>query len=169
MTYPIPRRSSCRSRPRTSVPSIAIVPLVGSMSRLIIRNVVVLPEPDDPSSASTPPVGTSSERSSTASVPSGNRFVTPSSVITVALPSQTARKGVDHQPDILAERVQDRRGASRRDVLGDLGVHLVGLAAGGDHLHDVVRDEPARRDHLVVRRRPCEHLTDPVEELLRDA
>src|SRR6476620_5145814 len=45
-------------------------PEVGSTSRLIIRIVVVLPQPDGPTSTAICPAPTSSERSLTATVPS---------------------------------------------------------------------------------------------------
>ena len=63
----------------TSLPSIVIVPVVGSMSRLIIRRVVVLPEPELPTSATTSPASTVSERSSTAIVRSP---LVPNSLVT---------------------------------------------------------------------------------------
>src|SRR5262245_40932882 len=55
---------------------MVIVPLVGSIMRLIIRSVVVLPLPDDPTSTVIWPLGISIDRSSTALVPSGYCFVT---------------------------------------------------------------------------------------------
>ena len=42
------RRRVSASRRRLSSPSIVMVPEVGSMRRLIIRIVVVLPQPDGP-------------------------------------------------------------------------------------------------------------------------
>ncbi len=50
--------------------------------RLIIRSVVVLPQPDEPTSTVIWPVGTSIDKLSTALVPSGNRLVTLSKRIT---------------------------------------------------------------------------------------
>jgi hypothetical protein len=49
-----------------SVPSSHTVPDVGSTSRLIILSVVVLPQPDGPTSATSSPAGMSSESASTA-------------------------------------------------------------------------------------------------------
>ncbi len=66
-----------------SWPSSRIRPLVASISRLIMRSVVVLPQPLGPTSTIVCPSGTSRLRSSTASVPPGYRFVTPSKVITM--------------------------------------------------------------------------------------
>src|SRR5262245_43587668 len=53
-------------------------PLVGSMSRLIMRSVVVLPHPDGPTSTHTSPSGTSRLSSRTATCPLGNCLVTDS-------------------------------------------------------------------------------------------
>ena len=61
---------------------MVIAPSVGSTIRLIIRSVVVLPQPDDPTRTVISPVGISIDRRSTAIVPSGNRFVTLSKRIT---------------------------------------------------------------------------------------
>lgn len=60
----------------TPSPSISTVPLVGSTIRLIMRRIVVLPLPEDPTSTVICRDGTTSEKSSTATVPSGKRFVT---------------------------------------------------------------------------------------------
>jgi hypothetical protein len=60
------RRSSSGRLLMMSRPSISIVPLVGSMSRLIIRSVVVLPQPLGPMSTQTSPEGTSKLTRSTA-------------------------------------------------------------------------------------------------------
>src|SRR3954449_11588801 len=56
-------------------------PEVGSTSRLTIRIVAVLPQPDGPTSTAISPAGTASESSSTATVPSGYRLATRSSRI----------------------------------------------------------------------------------------
>ena len=55
----------------TSSPSRKMRPAVGSISRLTIFIVVVLPHPDGPTSTQISPSGTSSERSSTATWPFG--------------------------------------------------------------------------------------------------
>lgn len=78
----MPRRTRCAGRCNTSTPSIRTRPLVGSSIRLIIRSVVVLPLPDDPTSTVTVPDGISNESESTATLPSRKRFVTCSSSIT---------------------------------------------------------------------------------------
>ena len=59
ITYPMLRRSSSPSIPVTSWPSITMLPLVGSISRLIILSVVVLPQPDGPTNMTTLPAGIS--------------------------------------------------------------------------------------------------------------
>ena len=69
MTYPMPRRSSVTSRVAASTPSMRIRPLVGSMSRLTILRLVVLPQPDGPTSTQILPAGTLNERSLTAPGP----------------------------------------------------------------------------------------------------
>src|SRR5438128_6132955 len=61
----------------TSRPSTSMAPEVGSISRLIIFMVVVLPQPDGPTSTTVSPSSTSSERSVTAApLPSSTPFVT---------------------------------------------------------------------------------------------
>ena len=65
------RRSSTGSASRMFDPLIRISPDVGSISRLIIRIVVVLPQPDGPTRAAIRPRGTSKDSSWTATVPSG--------------------------------------------------------------------------------------------------
>ena len=77
-------RSRCRGAARSatssrmSTPSTVIVPAVGSISRLIIRSVVVLPQPDGPISTTISPRGTSRSRGRTAGVAlPGNVLVTP--------------------------------------------------------------------------------------------
>ncbi len=47
-------------------PATSMVPEVGSISRLIILSVVVLPHPDGPTSTAISPSATSSDRSVTA-------------------------------------------------------------------------------------------------------
>src|SRR5437879_8723005 len=65
-----------------SRPSMVIAPDVGSMSRLIIRMVVVLPQPDGPTNTTISPAGMVVEKSSTAgSCCPGYRLVTASSTI----------------------------------------------------------------------------------------
>src|SRR4051812_49324740 len=64
-----------------SSPSIEIVPDVGSIVRLIIRRLVVLPQPDGPTNTVICPVGSSRDSLSTATVPSGKALVTSSNVI----------------------------------------------------------------------------------------
>jgi hypothetical protein len=47
-------------------PSISMVPVAGGMKPAIMRKVVVLPQPDGPSSETNSPLAISSEKSSTA-------------------------------------------------------------------------------------------------------
>src|SRR4029453_4536986 len=61
--------------------STVIVPLEASIIRLIMRRVVVLPQPDGPTRTVRSPSGTSRSMLSTAVVPSGKRLVTDSKVI----------------------------------------------------------------------------------------
>ena len=67
----MPRRNSPGSRSAVFTPSISMRPPVGSIIRLIIRSVVVLPQPDGPTSTVILPVGITKERSPTAVVPPG--------------------------------------------------------------------------------------------------
>ncbi len=66
----MPRRSFTGSSPVTSLPSISMVPVVGSISRLIIFSVVDLPQPEGPTSTTISPRPTSRSSSCTATVPS---------------------------------------------------------------------------------------------------
>jgi len=54
-----------------SRPSMAMVPDVGSIIRLIMRSDVVLPQPDGPTSTVIRPVGAVRDSPPTAVVPSG--------------------------------------------------------------------------------------------------
>src|SRR5882724_11504280 len=77
------RRNSTASTRITSSPSTTIVPDEGSISRLIMRRIVVLPQPDGPTNTHTSPSGTSKLRFSTATRPFGYCLRTDSSRITV--------------------------------------------------------------------------------------
>lgn len=68
----------------TSTPSIVMVPDVGWIIRLIMRNAVVLPLPEEPTNTVSLPLGTSRLRRSTAVVPSSKTLLTSSKVITSA-------------------------------------------------------------------------------------
>ena len=78
------RRSSTAGRLATSSPPIVMRPLVGSISRLTIFMLVVLPQPDGPTRTQISPAGTVSVRLSTAGGASGPpyRFVTCSNATT---------------------------------------------------------------------------------------
>ena len=67
-----------------SSPSIRIRPLSGAISRLIIRSVVVLPQPDGPMSTHVWPPGMSRVRSLTALEPRANSLLTFSNRITAS-------------------------------------------------------------------------------------
>src|ERR1700742_632816 len=77
----MPRRNCTGSTLVTSLPSTVNLPAEGSIIRLIIRIEVVLPHPDGPTNTARVPSGTSSDRSSTATVPSGYFLVTRSKLI----------------------------------------------------------------------------------------
>ena len=64
----MPRRSggTTPEGEEMTCPSISIVPAVGGMKPAIMRSVVVLPQPDGPSSDTNSPDASSSEKSSTA-------------------------------------------------------------------------------------------------------
>src|SRR6186997_213819 len=87
----MPSRSLTGSTLVTSSPLTVSVPDVGSIIRLIIRIDVVLPQPDGPTNTARVPSGTSSVRSSTATVPSGYFLVTFSKVINCAVSSSRKR------------------------------------------------------------------------------
>ncbi len=97
MTYPVRRRSRTGSVRATSSPSISTRPPVGSTSRLIIRRVVDLPQPEGPTRASTSPGSTTRLSDPTATVPSGYSLRTASSSMradttpTLAVPAGGAR------------------------------------------------------------------------------
>ena len=63
------RRSSCGALSRTSRPAITTAPASGSTSRFTSFSVVVLPQPEAPTSNTHSPRATSSETPSTASAP----------------------------------------------------------------------------------------------------
>ena len=68
------------------MPPIVIVPDVGSISRLIMRSVVVLPHPDGPIKATMEPPGIDIVNASTAAgAPGENCLVSPSRVMPSAL------------------------------------------------------------------------------------
>ena len=73
----MPRRSVATGVSVTSLPSISMRPEVGSISRLIMRRVVVLPQPDGPMRATIDPLATSRLSPPTASRSApGKRLVT---------------------------------------------------------------------------------------------
>src|SRR5665648_420536 len=80
-------------------------PPVGWIIRLIIRNDVVLPHPDGPTSTVIWPVGASKVNSSTALVPSGKCFDTASNRIMPTNLSETTSDSASHvEPGFSAAR-----------------------------------------------------------------
>src|SRR5581483_2196637 len=142
------RRSWVASMVVTSSPSSQMRPLVGSMSRLIIRKVVLLPLPDGPISAQTSPVTTSSDRWSTAGGPGPYRLVSASRAI---IRAPYPRNGTT--PD-RARRFAP--GAAREPAVGAvvMGAHAPardpsrGLAAPAAH---AARRRDRAADHLPAR------------------
>src|SRR2546423_15227039 len=93
----------------TSRSPIAIVPAVGCSSPATIRSAVDLPQPDGPTSTISSPSATSSERSSTATVPPSNRLVTELNV-TPALALAPDPGGVERTDEVaLAEHQPDQQ------------------------------------------------------------
>src|SRR5450631_4399945 len=82
----MPRRSSVGEVVEWSRSSIQIRPLVGSIIRLIMRRLVVLPHPEGPTRTVILPDGAVRLRLSTATVPSGYVFVTESKRIIATPP-----------------------------------------------------------------------------------
>src|SRR3954451_15755868 len=78
----MPRRNTCTGFAVTSSPSMVMRPPDGSIILLIIRRVVVLTQPDDPTRTVISPVANSIDKPSTAVVPSAKRLVTSSNRIT---------------------------------------------------------------------------------------
>src|SRR3984957_9861826 len=116
------RRSCTGSIFKTSVPSIRIRPPEGSMSRLIMRSEVVLPQPEGPTSTQSSPSGTVKLSSATASESALYRLVTRSSSITVErLPSachgysrtDVAGDGAILSLELHHERLEPNSGAAR--------------------------------------------------------
>ncbi|GGW64441.1 hypothetical protein GCM10010503_47040 [Streptomyces lucensis JCM 4490] len=85
-----------------------MLPSLGSTIRLIIRRVVVLPQPEGPTRTVIARSGMSSDNRSTATVPSGYRFVTESIRIKTPKPFGVA----DVRP--LAATVVDARAVAGR-------------------------------------------------------
>src|SRR3954447_20300317 len=87
-----------------SEPAIVMLPLVGSSRPATIRSVVVLPQPEGPSSAKNRPCSTTRSRSSTA-VNTPNRLVTPLSLRSApaSLPvvCSVTTSGSDHRGELL--------------------------------------------------------------------
>src|SRR5580693_628533 len=98
------------SRSLTARPSMLIVPEVTSSRPATIRNAVVLPQPEGPTSTSSSPSPTSRSSALTAVVPSANRLVTDLSSIldnAVSLLPHAQRQALDQVP--LEDQVHDDR------------------------------------------------------------
>src|SRR3954471_9877560 len=175
------RRSSSGSRLVTSSSPMKMRPLVGSIRRLIIFMVVVLPHPDGPTSMTISPAGISMVTLSTAGSAdcASYRFVTPSSRILtppVVAWSDTnppwdgetgeeVQHGVqDDRQDQDAHRRSDDgvgrvRAAHARDPREDVSAESrpegVGRDGGDAHQH-LRRDSYSGHDH-----RPCERQFEP--------
>ena len=138
MTYPMFRRSSITDWSRTSTSPIVMVPAVGSMSRLIIRNVVVLPQPDGPMSTLISPAPRVRSSGATAGpVPPGKVLVAPRKLDRrcghrrgttmsamplapgpVASPCPPHRRGIQHPKLHRVARPEARRWVLMRFTLG---------------------------------------------------
>src|SRR3954453_22038299 len=130
ITYPMPRRSCTGSCCITSTPFTRIAPPLGSIRRLIIFSVVVLPQPDGPTSATISPSTMSKDRSPTAGAGAfGNRFVTPcSEIMGSATPSPRDRGTPRIDEELLralAEVCEDHAGrvgaGATRDAAARMG------------------------------------------------
>src|SRR5664279_1414790 len=101
----MPRRSSAGAALEWSLSLIQMRPLVGSIMRLIMRRLVVLPHPDGPTKTVILPDGAVRLRSSTAIVPSGYCLVTDSNRIIASpprlVPEPTAELPVDQRAPTL--------------------------------------------------------------------
>src|SRR5918998_5923573 len=154
ITYPMRRLSLSPLTFVTSSPCKKILPEVGSMMRLIIFIVVVLPHPDGPTKTTISPSGISIERSSTAGcVCPGKTFVRFSSRIIISgafatpvLPEplsvmQTSRcsEFSEHRKEPVEEQGQHDYGEHRPEhqVEGN------GAADAGDALEDVLSQSRA--------------------------
>src|SRR5215212_11356113 len=118
----MPRRSSWAGSEVTSRSSMVMVPAVGSTMRFTIRKLVVLPQPDEPTSTVISPVGMSIDSPSTALVPSANRFVTLSKRITGRWhPSRSSRSRYPYAGALSLERTPPLATAGT-DLAEDLGL-----------------------------------------------
>src|SRR5450756_1371016 len=86
----MPRRNRTGSWLATSAPASSTCPAVGSTSRLTIRSVVDLPQPEGPTRTSSSPRRTSRSRSCTATVPSGYSLRTPRKLMTASAAASMA-------------------------------------------------------------------------------
>src|SRR5437588_9429804 len=137
-----------------SLPSTSIVPELGSIRRLIIRMVVVLPHPDGPTRMTVSPSPTSSEKLSTAAVAApGKRLVTFRSEI-IAVTDMPSLLGSDSS--ILLGRFRIRSsggfGSGRRSVRGLRLEGLEGIPAGAAEVRGAAerRAERALENRVIA-------------------
>src|SRR5262249_40272374 len=78
------------------------------------------------------------------------------------------RKRVDHLSYIITQRVEDRAGASRFDVLADLCAALIGSTGRCDELHHVIRHELHRFANLALLGGPGQNSANAVQQILID-
>src|SRR5882757_3473968 len=137
------RRSALTGCWRMSAPSSRIRPLLGSTIRLIIRSVVVFPQPDGPTRTVIEPSGMSSDSSSTATVPSGYLLVTDSMRIKTGSPPGLGCCGLASGAITQADRAGEFRPPMLRPVIAagaDISQHRPdrgaedALQVGGDGL-----------------------------------
>src|SRR5882757_8900982 len=160
------RRSSSASRRVTSSSPMRMRPLLGSIRRLIIFIVVVLPQPEGPTSITISPAGISRVMLSTAGADRASyRFVTPSSRMRAPpTPSDAADLAVDdsvvadsdtNSPwggeagDDVEHGIQDDCQDQDADGAGHDRVGRIGAAGTGDPREDVATEpgaEGERRD-----------------------
>src|SRR5689334_5131065 len=121
-----------------------IRPLVGSISRLIIFIVVVLPQPDGPTNITISPAGISMVMLSTAGCDCASySFVTPSSRILappVVADSDTDPPWDGETGDNVEHGVQDDREKQNADSRGDDRVGGVRTTHAGDAREDVTAE-----------------------------
>src|SRR5262245_1656411 len=114
----MPRRSRAGGWDRMSRPPRCIEPELGSTIRLTIRNDVVLPHPDGPTSSVICPCAATRSSPATATIPSPNRLLTPrNSIIPHTNPAAgLAKRGLEESAE-----VGGGEGAGEKPAL--IGIH----------------------------------------------
>src|SRR5919199_2362126 len=176
----MPSRRSCggtKTPPAGSdrtCPSISITPPSGTSSPAMQRNVVVLPQPDGPSSVRNSfPASSNEMLLMTVSGP--NDFRSPVTLIPIAFPSARAR--ARHEPQ---EQRHDREHDQRRDQRERAGDAPVGLLEGfpdGDRQHgrrgaeqqdrrrDLAEEGHEQQEIAALQRRARQRQQDPAHAL----